>query len=36
MAGGFVLALSVAFGVGLYVGVSERLDNTAAAAQLTI
>ena len=36
MAGGFVLALSVAFGVGLYVGVSERLDNTAVAAQLTI
>ena len=36
MAGGFVLALSVAFGIGLYVGVSERLDNTAAAAQLTI
>src|SRR3990167_3528886 len=36
MAGGVLLALSVAFGVGLYVGVSERLDNTAVAAQLTI
>ena len=36
MAGGFVLALSFAFGVGLYVGVSERLDSTAAAAQFTL
>ncbi len=36
LAGGFVLALSVAFGVGLYVGVSERLDNTVSAAQITI
>ncbi len=36
MAGGFLLALSVAFGVGLYVGVSERLGSTASAAQFTI
>lgn len=36
MAGSFVLALSVAFGVGLYVGVSERLDNVASAAESTI
>ncbi len=36
MAGSFVLALSVAFGIGLYVGVSERLDNVASAAQSTI
>ena len=36
MAGGFFVALSIAFGVGVYIGVSERLDNTAAAAQFTI
>ncbi len=36
MAGGFVLALSIAFGVGVYTGVSERLNNTASAAQFTI
>lgn len=36
MAGGFLLALSIAFGVGVYTGVSERLNNTASAAQFTI
>lgn len=36
MAGGFVLALSLAFGVGVYTGVSERLDNTAEAATFTV
>jgi len=36
MAGVFVLALSVAFGVGVYTGVSERLHNTVSAAQFTV
>src|SRR3989344_3325821 len=33
MAGGFLLALSIAFGAGIYTGVSERLHNTVFAAQ---
>ncbi len=35
-AAGVVLALSVAFGAGIYIGVSERLQNIASAAQVTI
>jgi carboxyl-terminal processing protease len=36
VAGGFVAALLLAFGFGLYTGISERLDNTASAAQFTV
>jgi carboxyl-terminal processing protease len=36
IAGAVVLALLVAFGVGLYTGVSERLQNIVSAAQFTI
>ncbi len=36
LAGGFFAALILAFGFGLYTGISERLSNTASAAQFTI
>lgn len=36
MAGGFVVALLLAFGVGVYTGISERLQNIASAAEFTI